>query len=148
MWGVWATDPRGHDPDGKPFEIAMQGLGAFSCRKVAWPGFNPRFRGFGGEEGYIHEKFRRAGGRVLCLPWLRWAHRFSRPKGVPYPLYVEDKLRNDLIGHAELGLDLRPIITHFAEHLPTEKIEAVMADALQITLIARSSPAALPLQST
>ena len=106
MWGKWATDPRGEDPEGEPFEIPMQGLGVFSCRKYAWPGFNPRFRGFGGEEGYIHEKLRQAGGRCLCLPWLRWVHRFAAPAGVPYPLAVEDKFRNYLIGHAELGLDL------------------------------------------
>jgi hypothetical protein len=134
MWGVWATDPRGRDPEMEPFEIPMQGLGAFSCRKRAWLGFNPRFRGFGGEEGHLHEKFRRAGRRTLCLPWLRWSHRFSRPRGVPYPLTVEDKLRNYLIGHAELGLDLRPIIGHFAEFLSPEKIAEVMSEALQITL--------------
>src|SRR5262245_57603724 len=57
MWGMWGLDPRGADPDGEPFEIPMQGLGAFSCNREAWPGFNPKFRGFGGEEGYIHEKF-------------------------------------------------------------------------------------------
>lgn len=134
MWGIWATDPRGRDPEGEPFEIPMHGLGMFSCRKGAWLGFNLRFRGFGGEEGYIHEKFRRAGRRTLCLPWLRWTHRFSRPRGVPYPLFVEDKLRNYLIGHAELGLDLQPIVAHFAEFLPAETIAAVMSDALQITL--------------
>jgi Glycosyl transferase family 2 len=142
MWGVWATDPRGRDPDGEPFEIPMQGLGAFSCRKSAWLGFNPRFRGFGGEEGYLHEEFRRAGRRTLCLPWLRWAHRFSRPRGVPYPLTVEDKLRNYLIGHAELGLDLRPIIDHFSEFLPDDKIAAVISDALQITPFPPASAAA------
>ena len=141
MWGVWATDPRGRDPDGEPFDIPMQGLGAFSCRKDAWLGFNPRFRGFGGEEGYIHEKFRRAGRRTLCLPWLRWSHRFSRPRGVPYPLTVEDKLRNYLIGHAELGLDLRPIVAHFAEFLSAETIAGVMSDALQITLFPRAAGA-------
>lgn len=141
MWGVWATDPRGRDPDGEPFDIPMQGMGAFSCRKRAWLGFNPRFRGFGGEEGYIHEKFRQAGRRTLCLPWLRWTHRFGRPGGVSYPLYVDDKLRNYLIGHAELGLDVRPVIAHFAEFLPPETIEAIMADALQITPIPRPSSA-------
>ena len=108
MWGIWQTDPRGQDPEGEPFEIPMQGMGVFSCRKCAWPGFNPMFRGFGGEEGYIHEKFRRAGGRCLCLPWLRWTHRFGRPAGIEYPLTVEEKLRNYLIGHAELGLGSQP----------------------------------------
>ena len=102
MWGVWATADRARDPDAEPFDIPMQGMGAFSCRKRAWLGVNPRFRGFGGEEGYIHEKFRQARRRTLCLRWLRWTHRFGRPNGVRYPLTVDDKLRNYLIGHAEL----------------------------------------------
>src|ERR671917_951395 len=132
MWGTWATDPRGQDPEGEPFEIPMQGLGAFSCRKGAWPGFNPTFRGFGGEEGYIHEKFRRAGGRCLCLPWLRWTHRFATDStGVAYPVTVEDKFRNYLIGHAELGLDLTPVRAHFSEILPEDRVEAVAAEALE-----------------
>jgi hypothetical protein len=130
MWGKWETDPRGEDPEGEPFEIPMQGLGVFSCRKNAWPGFNPRFRGFGGEEGYIHEKVRQAGGRCLCLPWLRWVHRFAGPGGVPYPLAVEDKFRNYLIGHAELGLDLAPIFEHFSEHVPEATIKAIAEEAL------------------
>ena len=130
MWGIWATDPRGQDPEGEPFEIPMQGLGVFSCRKGAWPGFNPCFRGFGGEEGYIHEKFRQAGGRCLCLPWLRWTHRFGGPAGIEYPLTVEEKLRNYLIGHAELGLDLTPVLSHFSEILPEEHVVAVAAEAL------------------
>jgi glycosyltransferase involved in cell wall biosynthesis/Sec-independent protein translocase protein TatA len=130
MWGTWATDPRGQDPEGEPFEIPMQGMGAFSCRKDAWPGFNPMFRGFGGEEGYIHEKFRRAGGRCLCLPWFRWMHRFGRPAGIEYPLTVEEKLRNYLIGHAELGLDLSPVLAHFSEILPEGRVEAVAVEAL------------------
>jgi hypothetical protein len=129
MWGIWATDPRGREPDGEPFEIPMQGLGAFSCRTDAWLGFHPGFRGFGGEEGYIHEKFRQAGHRCLCLPWLRWMHRFGRPRGVPYPLTVEDKLRNYVLGHTELGLDLTPVVEHFAAFLPAERVAQVVAEA-------------------
>jgi hypothetical protein len=140
MWGVWATDPRGLDPEGEPFEIPMQGMGVFSCRRAAWVGFNPGFRGFGGEEGYIHEKVRQAGGRCLCLPWLRWGHRFTRPHGAGYPLYIEDKLRNYLIGFIELGLDLAPVLAHFAEHLPPETIAAVHDEALRVGI---SGPATL-----
>ena len=132
MWGTWATDERGKDPEGAPFDIPMQGLGLFSCRREAWAGFNPQFRGFGGEEGYIHEKMRQRGGRTLCLPWLRWTHRFGRPAGVPYPLYIEDKLRNYIIGHSELGLDLAPIIAHFEESLPPATVAAVTAEALAL----------------
>ena len=76
----------------------MQGLGLFACRREAWPGFNPRFRGFGGEEGYLHEKVRRNGGRVLCLPALGWTHRFARPLGPPYRPTWEDRVRNYRIG--------------------------------------------------
>jgi glycosyltransferase involved in cell wall biosynthesis len=131
MWGIWGTDPRGGDPEGEPFEIWGQGLGVFSCRKAAWPGFNPAFRGFGGEEGYIHEKVRQRGGRALCLPWLRWGHRFGRPAGVPYKLTVEDKLWNYVIGHAELGLDPAPVLEHFAQHLPKERVSAIADEALR-----------------
>jgi lipid II:glycine glycyltransferase (peptidoglycan interpeptide bridge formation enzyme) len=131
MWGTWATDPRGQDSEGEPFEIPMMGMGAFSCRKEAWLGFNPAFRGFGGEEGYIHEKFRQAGAHCLCLPWLRWLHRFERPKGIPYRLTVEDKLRNYVIGFTELGLDLTPALEHFTEMLPEETIADVTEQALQ-----------------
>ncbi len=139
MWGTWESDPRGQDPEGQTFEIPMQGLGSFSCRRNAWLGFNHRFRGFGGEEGYIHEKFRLAGRRCFCLPWFRWMHRFSRPAGVPFPLTVEDKLRNYVIGHAELGLDLRPVLKHFSEHLPADRVIAVAEEALGAKWIASLS---------
>jgi glycosyltransferase involved in cell wall biosynthesis len=131
MWGIWATDPRGTDPESEPFDIPMQGLGVFSCRTAVWPGFNPAFRGFGGEEGYLHEKIRQAGGRTLCLPWLRWLHRFERPNGVPYPLTIDAKLRNYVIGHLELGLDLLPVLAHFAEHLPEERVLQIAAEAVR-----------------
>jgi len=117
MYGVWATDNRAQDPEAPPFEITMQGLGVFACRKSAWPGFNPRLKGFGGEEGYIQEKFRRAGGRTLCLPFLRWVHRFGRPNGVPYENTWEDRIRNYCIIADELGIDTAPALDHFRAHL-------------------------------
>jgi hypothetical protein len=113
MFGYWALDERGKDPDGPPFEIPMQGMGLFACRKAAWPGFNPHFRGFGGEEGYIHEKFRQRGGKTLCLPFLRWVHRFNRPMGVPYHNSWDDRIRNYVIGFRELGLATDEIESHF-----------------------------------
>lgn len=115
MWGASALDPRARQqgPDGEPFDIPMQGLGLFSCRKAAWPGFHPGFRGFGGEEGYIHEKFRRLGRRCVCLPWLRWIHCFGRPAGAPYPLRLRDRITNYLIGHREVGLDEVPVLEDF-----------------------------------
>lgn len=149
MWGTWALDPRG-DPNlpdytGEPFEIGACGLGLFSCKKEAWLGFNPRFRGFGGEEWYIHEKFRQAGRRSLCLPWLRWLHRFGRPAGVPYPLTRWSKVRNYVIGLTELGLSLERCRKHFCEDLPNPmprgEWEALMRDPT-------NPPEAPPAQST
>ncbi len=126
MYGVWATDDRGLDPEGEPFEIPMQGLGLFACRRDSWQGFNPRFLGFGGEEGYIHEKFRRAGHRTLCLPFLRWLHRFARPAGQIYPNSWNDRVRNYLIGFHELGLDASPAIDHFREHVGAELVDPMV----------------------
>ena len=117
MYGVWGYDEQGQDVDTEPFDIPMQGLGLFCCRNAAWPGFNPRFRGFGGEEGYIHEKIRQRGGRTLCLPFLRWRHRFARPLGVPYRNTWEDRIFNYMVGFSELGLDTQPVREHFLEHL-------------------------------
>jgi len=117
MYGQWAYDERAADADAAPFEIGMQGLGAFACRRAAWPGFNPRFSGFGGEEGYIHEKVRRGGGRVFCLPFLRWMHRFNRPLGAPYRPVWRERVRNYMLGHAELELDATPVKEHFASLL-------------------------------
>jgi hypothetical protein len=46
MYGQWARDERVAEPEGEPFEVEMQGLCLLACRREAWPGLNPRFRGF------------------------------------------------------------------------------------------------------
>jgi hypothetical protein len=125
MWGVWDTDKRGKDPNSKPFEIPAQGLGLFTCRKDSWLGFNKKFRGFGGEEGYIHEKYRLAGRKAVCLPFLRWLHRFGRPTGVPYRPTKEDRFRNYMIGFQEIGKDTSEIIERFKDKVSAEYIQTV-----------------------
>ena len=120
MFGQWDRDPRIDEPDCEPFEIAMQGLGLFACRREAWPGLNPRMRGFGGEEGYLQEKVRQGGGRVLCHPGLGWLHRFSRPAGVAYPNIWADRIRNYHLGWTEIGWDLAPVRSHFRALLGAE----------------------------
>jgi len=125
MYGRWEHDERANDPDGPPFEIPMQGLGLFACRRSVWPGFSSQFHGFGGEEGYIHEKFRRHGGRTLCLPFLRWVHRFNRPMGYPYPNRWDDRIRNYLVGFRELGWPTDGIVEHFREHLGRENADRI-----------------------
>lgn len=127
MYGVWARDDRAMDDSAPPFEIEFQGLGAFGCRRAAWPGLNPRLHGFGGEEGYLQEKFRRAGGRTLCLPFLRWVHRFGRPMGVPYRNTWEDRIRNYMIVADETGRDSSAALDHFRSHLGRETAERILA---------------------
>lgn len=125
MLGQWAKDDRGAEDKSEPFEIECQGMGVFSCRTESWLGFNKHMHGFGGEEGYIQEKYRRAGRKTLCLPQLRWVHRFGRPLGIPYPNIWEERLRNYLIGHREFGLDEKPMFEHFCTILGREKVIAL-----------------------
>lgn len=127
MYGSWAIDERGVDPDGEPFEIPMQGLGCFVARRESWLGFNPRFTGFGGEEGYIHEKYRRAGRRTMCLPFLRWVHRFDRPFGTKYANRWEDRIANYTLGWREVGLDEGEMLAHFREFVGSEVTDKVVA---------------------
>jgi protein-L-isoaspartate O-methyltransferase len=113
MWGTWrAGNTQIEDP---PYEIPMHGLGLFACRKESWLGFHPESKGFGGEEGYIHEKFRKAGRKVLCLPALRWVHKFKEGDDIPYPCHLDDRIRNYILEFEELGLDNTVIFDHFGE---------------------------------
>ena len=129
MFGTWGVDERGLDPAAPPFEIPMQGMGLFCCRRDAWLGYNRLFEGFGGEEGYIHEKYRKAGRRTLCLPFLRWLHRFDRPHGVRYRLRLDDRIRNYFIGHLELGLDPAEVFDHFLKYEKPERLASIFHDA-------------------
>jgi len=126
MWGIWATDERGKDPDAPPFEIEMQGTGLLACRKDSWLGFNDLFRGFGGQAGYIHEKYRKAGRITRCLPFLRWMHRFGRPAGIKYRVSATDKFRNYVVGFRELNLDLDPLLTHFKDALKENTMKEIV----------------------
>ena len=107
----------GWDSSEQPFEVPAQGLGMFISSKEHWLGFNKDFRHFGGEECYIHEKYRQAGRKTLCLPFMKWWHRFGRPGGPKYPITREAKLRNYILGFQELGLDLEPVRKHFVDEV-------------------------------
>jgi hypothetical protein len=128
MWGTWAHDKRANISDAEPFEIPMQGLGVFACRRDIWPYFNNNFSGFGGEEGYIHEKFRQRGGRAICLPSLRWLHRFARPLGVPYQISWRDRIRNYILGRVELGLAYDDVVEHMSEYVGADFTRDVVTD--------------------
>ena len=127
MFGKFAcSDPAPQDGD-EAFDIPMQGLGVFACRRESWLGFHESFRGFGGEEGYIHQKYRNLGRRTLCLPSLSWLHRFGRPLGVPYIVSWEDRIRNYWIGWNEVGLPIDAMREHFSGIVGAQKVEEVIA---------------------
>ena len=103
----------GTDKFEKPIEIFAQGLGVFFTRKNSWLKFNKDCDGFGGEECYIHTKYRQNGRKCYNLPFLKWLHRFGRPDGVPYRLTLENKVKNYIHEFDELGLDISPVRDHF-----------------------------------
>jgi hypothetical protein len=105
MEGQWETDSRYVNSESQPFEIPAQGMGLFTCRTDSWLGFNENFRGFGGEEVYIHDKYKKFGKITQCLPFLGWMHRFTRIGGTRYRNDLLDRYRNYYIGYTELGKD-------------------------------------------
>lgn len=139
MYGQWETDYESLKKN-EPFEIPMQGLGVFSCETKNWVGFNKLFKGFGGEEGYIHEKFRRFGGKAICLPEFKWLHRFGRPSGVKYPLILEDRIWNYFIGWLEITQDpehemIKQIYDYFKTRIPEGSIDNIFSQAKSKILI-------------
>lgn len=126
MHGQWAMDERGKELEARPFEIKAMGMGLAACRTAAWPGYNKNFKGFFVEEQYVHEKFRRNGGKALCLPFLRWVHRFARPYGTKYENSWRDRITNYLYAYDELGMDRKEMLEHFEEHLNKPLIEAIV----------------------
>lgn len=123
--------PKTDDND-PPFEIPGMGMFLFSCRREAWPGFHPEFRGFGGEESYISGVFRQRGDRHLCLPWLKAVHRFGRDVPVSHAVVKNyDKVRNLVIGRQALGLpidDVRRVFIDDENLIPVDQWEHLIAD--------------------
>ena len=139
MYGKWETDHQ-KLREGKPFAIPMQGLGVFSCETEHWAGFNKHFKGFGGEEGYINEKFRQLGGKAICLPEFTWVHRFNRPNGIKYPLILEDRIWNYFIGWLELTQDpdhhmIKGAYEHFKDKIPQGSIDVILNQAINKIVI-------------
>jgi hypothetical protein len=102
-------------PSHQSVEIPAMGLGLFAAWKEHWLGFHDDQKAFGGEEGYIHEKYRQHGRKCWCVKDLRWGHRFYRPDGIPYMISQESKMRNYYLHWQELGLDTGEIRKHFVE---------------------------------
>lgn len=136
MYGIWATKKEEYDK-GEPFEIPMQGMGLLAFEREFWPGIGEHFVGFGGEEGYMAEKFRLNGGRNVCVPGLRWNHRFGRPNGIKYPLKLEDRIWNYIVGWMELHKNpehevIKGTIENFKAKVPVEKMNEMVERAKSI----------------
>lgn len=132
MHGQWQKDSGYVTSDSEPFEIFAQGLGMFTCRKDSWLKYNENFRGFGGEEVYIHTKYRMAGKKVLCLPFARWVHRFTRISGVPYPNRWIDRYRNYIIGRLELGLNYDDVDEEFKTYVPADRRDEIKKEVARL----------------
>jgi hypothetical protein len=120
----------GRDYNGEAFEIPGQGMGLFASRKDSWLGFAKECSGFGGEEMNIHTKYRQAGRRAICLPFLKWNHRFGRAGGAPYPIPLAAKIRNYVLWANELSMPLDRIHTHFvvSGQFPQEAWDRLVSD--------------------
>lgn len=136
MYGTWHTNKESYEL-GNPFEIQLQGMGLCAFETKNWPNINKHFRGFGGEEGYISEKFRQNGGKNICLPQLKWLHRFGRPNGAKYRLVYEDRIFNYLLGWLEITNDINHIMIkniyeHFSDVVPKSTIDNLLKEAKQL----------------
>lgn len=124
MCGQWQRDVM-YDSGQLTFPIINAATGMFVAHRDTWMGFNARFRGFGGEEGYLQRKYLAAGRGVYCVSGAKWWHKFGRPNGTPYLLTHADKLRNYLIGWLELGLPTGEVIEAFVRENLVTRFEAM-----------------------
>jgi glycosyltransferase involved in cell wall biosynthesis len=131
MWGVWGKNLTFNQIPKNPFSIWGSGGGCFATKRSSWLGFNPRYRGFGGEEGVIAEKYRKFGRKVLCLPSMIWMHKFER-KVVPYPLNLIDRVVNYILGFDELGLNKTEMEAHFGPALIKQAKDIIAAEDKKI----------------
>lgn len=135
MYGTWSME--NFDNNGEPFEIPMNGMGLFSFKKEHWPDINQDFKGFGSEEWYVNEKFRQNGGKTICLPYLKWVHRFAHPDGIKYMPILEDRIWNYYIGWMELYGIEHPMIDSITEHfkgkIPDYSLENIKKEAIEYT---------------
>lgn len=119
LFGIWAEPFLTEKLDEMdPMEISATGLGLFVCNKEFWPGFHPQHKGFGGEEFYIHEKYRKLGGYCLALPKLRYSHRFGYDfaDNKPYPDHWYYRVRNYVLEFEEIGWDIEQVGEYYVTH--------------------------------
>jgi hypothetical protein len=126
IFGKWGAPIAISEFPKQLIEIPFSLMALFACRREAWVGLNAAFRGWGIEEWYIQEKFRKAGGKTVCLPTLQYIHRFNRPTGIPYRQNWEDRIRNYTIALQELGQPADDMETHFRDFLGKDHADRII----------------------
>jgi glycosyltransferase involved in cell wall biosynthesis len=128
MWGIWGALKKESELPVEPLEIWAMGAGFFAVRRNSWLGFNPAFRGFGGESGYIQEKYRKAGRRVWCYPNMIWLHFFGElGRKITFEVSTIRRVMNYIIGFRELGLPLDEMRRHFGYTLFNKALANVLS---------------------
>ena len=73
----------------------------------------------------LHKKYEMNGKKTLCLPFMRWLHRFERPDGLPYVNDLKDRFRNYMIGFQETKQDTNIVVKQFKDVIPVDYIKKV-----------------------
>lgn len=122
--------------------------GFLSSRKDNWLGFNEHFRGFGGEEGYIQQKYWKNTRPAFVFQELGWCHLFEDIDRSNSHKSVFDQARNYIIGWQELGFDLTEMKDHFVGEglLPQRQWDWIMQDPIshqkpRLTVGVKNQPA-------
>src|SRR5574343_266764 len=132
---------RGRAPDDAPFEIPASGMGLFSCRRDAWLGCHPEVRQFGGEEFCIHERYRRRGRSIVCLPFLQWTHHFRDPRDpLPYPASRNRMIANYAVELSSLGIP----IDRCRRHVTAEIEHPMTLEAFDAAIVAELAAPPMP----
>lgn len=126
FYGTWGLDDE--IANGKMKEVIMHGAAFMLMKKEHWPKFSSNFEGFAGEEGYIHEKVRMNGGKIICNPRLKWMHRFVRGKPISFKMDNSDRVYNFLIAFHEIKYDVNEVISFFRKD---EMAEDVIQKAIE-----------------
>jgi hypothetical protein len=134
-YGTWATNTPALKK-GVPFEVPMQGMGLFSFWRESFKPLTETFLAFGGEESFIAERVRQAGGKTICHPEVAWWHRFDWPIQRPFSVAMKERVRNYYVGWLSLygSLDhpkVREMTEHWRKTVTEEELVWAMQQALQ-----------------
>ncbi len=145
MLGKWQHDPRGDDPNGKPFAIENLSGGMVLCRRDAWAMYHPLNVGFGAGQGAIGLKVRKRGNQLMCLPALVWIHRYGRSVKMPLRNDSSERVANYAREFAMIGAmdEIERMRTYYLEveerdaegnikksRWPAERFDGIVAKAI------------------